>query len=343
MPRRRRPPRDPLLPLREREIRQQARGQTMPLARELGRMLEARAAAGARNIEGVTNRLASSLGGYEQRVGDIYGKSREQLGALNQQVGSAISAAGQQGASALAERLRLSGGDPSLAAALGTAGAGASAAAQAYGGAELAQLISNEASGRTYAASLPGIAKLGGLQGIRELQARKQQDLAEGMSDIRSRIPGVERDIRDREVQKAVALRTFGLDEAKLYEESRQFEREQSQDARQKALDRREDARQKALDRQADAREAAADRAQAEREAASKGRQVDMAQSRARGYYVDKQGRPVLSKKGGRIWLPEAARDTGKAKERARDRAAYGNRRRPSGDSPSGAGAPPPG
>ena len=195
--RRRRPPPipDPLLPLGPKTLRVRAQknvlSQTRPQIRELSRVLGQEAAAGTRNITGVTNQLAQSLGGYEQKVGDIYGAARQQLAGINTEAANRLAASGQQGADALRSSLAAAGVPTQGADAIAATGRGAAAAGFATGAAELAQLVSGEAAGRTYAAAQPGIARLGGLQGVRELQARKQQELSKGVGAIQAQVPGL--------------------------------------------------------------------------------------------------------------------------------------------------------
>jgi len=328
-PRRRRPPviRDPLLPLGPKTIRAQISKDTLaytnPLAAELTRSLNARAAAGARNIAGVSDELARSLMSYQGQVGGIYDRSIGQQSALNTQVADRLAAAGQGAADTLRARLAQSGGNPGLADALAKTGQGASAAGFATGAAEIGQLTSNRASGEQYASALPGIAKLSGLQGIRELQARKMQELDEGMADIRSRglAFGAQAagEARTREFNKAVAMRGYGLDEAKIIAGQQKVQTQQAAATRRTQIQQR-NANQRAANQQA----AQTERTQIQQRNANKrateraaqtGSQVDMAQSRARGYYVDKHGRPILSKQGGRMWLPLRSRDVYKNKK----------------------------
>lgn len=264
-PRRRLPPvRDPLLPTRRsvrvQQSRQAAMAQINPLARELERSLSARAAAASRNITGVTGALTEQLRGYGQRVGDIYGQAEQRLGQIGQATTAQVAQAGQAQQEALAERLRLGGQSPALAQQFGALGQGAAATAQAASAGALGQLIQQGAASRAFAESLPGLAQLGGLQGIREVQARKQQQLAEGIGELRSRIPGLVsglvRESEDREVNKAIALRGYGLDVAKLEAEARSDAAAAAARAREAALGRGAAAREKAKEREFETRKA---------------------------------------------------------------------------------------
>lgn len=258
--RRRRLARDPLAPTRpavlQREARAAAKAQIDPIVAELTRSTNARAAAGSKNITGVTQALQNQLYGAEGRTAAIYQDSQRQLDAVNQQVQGQVSAAGQSGAAALAARLALGGQQQlGLGEKLAAEGQGATAATAAYGGNASAQLIQSGAASRNFAATLPGLAGLSGLQGVREMEARKQQELAEGVAEIRAKIPGLVSQLvesgRNREVDKAVAARTFGLNEAKFLEESRQFAVKEAGDARDARLNRRAKAAESAKDRAA--------------------------------------------------------------------------------------------
>jgi hypothetical protein len=88
-----RPPRppgrtyDPLAPIGPKQLRRQVtqdvRAQTVPLARELTRQINAAAAAGAANISGVSNQLALNLGSQQGIQREIYERARGNLGAVN--------------------------------------------------------------------------------------------------------------------------------------------------------------------------------------------------------------------------------------------------------------------
>jgi hypothetical protein len=346
MPRRRRPPPipDPLLPLGPQTLRARARkdvlSQTRPQIRELGRQLTAEAAAGTRNIAGVTRELAGSLGGYEQRVGDIYGAARQQLGAINTEAANRLAASGQQGADALRSSLAAAGLPTQGAEAIAATGRGAAAAGFGTGAAELAQLVSNEASGRQTAAALPGIARLGGLQGVRELQARKQEALSKGVRAIQAKVPGLVsgemKDLRSREYEKAVALRGFGVDVAKLRAEAAQNRADIAARAREQRLNRQSRARLQTQKIRADIaesrREYQNDLALAREKFAQSSQDredrqaFENAQRRAKQRFQDRQNR-----------LSRAAYGTkGKKKKKAKPGGGTGDKN--TGTSPSGLG-----
>jgi hypothetical protein len=306
---------DPLAPLSDRFLRRRAaqdvRAQIDPLVAETSRRINASAAAGAKNIEGVTGRFAEALGGYEQRVGDIYGRSREQLGALNTETANRIAAAGQSGGEELRKRLSLSGVPLDGAHDLAAAGAGASAASFAHGGAELAQLAQNEASGRTFAAALPGLARMQGAQDIAMLRSQKQRELRDSLSDINSESAGLIGALlessRRQEFEKATAARAFGLDQRKFLEEQRQFNQEEAR----RIAEANEEARANRA-REGQNRQNEAGRNQrAKKKAASEGRTYNEGLSRAKGHAVDGRGRPIIDQQTGRPFPYVPASPTG--------------------------------
>lgn len=79
----------------------------------------------------------------------------------------------------------------------------------ARGSAELGQLVAQQAGAEEYASKLPGLARLSGLQGVRETQAAAQRDLAQELGRIRSGVPGLIaqslHDARQREFEKGAA------------------------------------------------------------------------------------------------------------------------------------------
>lgn len=212
------PPRyDPLAPLAPKQLRRQVtqdvRAQTIPLARELTRQINAQAAAGAANIAGVSSQLATQLGGAQGVQRDIYERARASLG------GAAAEGAGQFGTAAggLADSLRArlaSAGAPStLADSLATSLQGAQAAGAGRQGATLDELTQNQAGAESYGAKLPDLARLSGLQGIKDRQAQAQQDLAKELGALNARTPGLiaqeTEAARNLEYQKGVARLGF--------------------------------------------------------------------------------------------------------------------------------------
>ena len=239
----RRPVQDPLTPMSNKQMRQQAtldvQAQTAPLIADITRRINASARASSQNIEGVTSRLAGALAPAQGQVSEIYNRGIQDLSNLDARLGGALRSA------------------PSAVA------GGAAGAFQAHGGAELAALIQQRSAGESFAASLPGLARLGGAQQIGMVNTAAQKELADELGQVRSSVPGLVsnlvNDQRTREIQKAVALRDFGIDQAELLAEQRQFAIDQQRRRQEAAAARRQKARDLA-EKERKAREAEADR-----------------------------------------------------------------------------------
>ena len=212
---------DPLAPLPEpvlqRRVRRNINAQTNPVIRQI----EARARSGAQNISGISEALAGRLSGGQAATADIYQRARDSLGATDRALQSGLTTQGSGIADALGKRVASAGGDPAILAALQAASAGAVGAQGVRGSAELGQLTLKQAAGEQYAQQMPGFARLSGLQGIRDLQARKSQQLG----DVAARVPGsvaqALSSARRQEYEKAVAARGFGVDYERIAQQDR--------------------------------------------------------------------------------------------------------------------------
>lgn len=203
---------DPLRPLSPPEIRRDVTGQVNaqinPVLAEITRSITSRANAGQNAIRGYTDRLASELGSYQESAGNIYGAAQRAQAAADAALAQRLSGQGGQLAEQLAQRFSSAGGggDPGVAR---QTGEGASGALYATGSAALSDLISRGAGEQAYAAKLPGLAKLAGVQGVRDLQLGAQRDLADETGRVRQQVPGMIsellRSARGDEIDKQVA------------------------------------------------------------------------------------------------------------------------------------------
>ena len=138
--------------------------------------------------------------------------------------------AGQGGglADELARKLGAAGQETASAGAARDIGAGAAGTSYAQGSATLGQLLAQGAAAKGYAAKLPGIAALGGLQSSKQLQAQSAASLAEQLGSVRSQVPGLISqtlsDLQNRELQKYITRKGFAQDAAAFGEEQRQFD-----------------------------------------------------------------------------------------------------------------------
>jgi len=231
---------DPLMPTprgqRLKEVRSAVNAQTAPLIADIQRRIKAQAAAGTRNIAGTSSALQQSLLPMQGNIADTYNRSISELGGLDTKLNDRLASLGQEMG-------------------IGGVGAGAAAAQQGMGNAELAQMLSQRAAGETYAAKMPGLARLQGLQDIGILNAQKQRDLADETGEISRQVPGLVSNLMQdsdrREMEKGVALRGFGMDQAELITEARRYAAQDATRRAQLAETRRKN-RQAIADKRAD-------------------------------------------------------------------------------------------
>ncbi len=210
--------RNPLAPLTERELLSRAQRDEAASVSPLARLIGQRATAGAQNLEGVYSHLAGNLAGYQGQQADIYNRARTNLQGAQTQGAQELGQSGSAISAALQHQMELSGASGSIAPDLARLQGGQAT----RGGAELGELALRQAAAEDYAAKLPGFARLAGAQGIRELQAKRQQDIADLTARSSGQLASSLGSARNLEYQKAVAARGFGIDYAKLAQQSRQ-------------------------------------------------------------------------------------------------------------------------
>lgn len=276
---------DPLRPYSDQEIRRDVTGQVNaqinPVLAEITRSITSRAAAGQGAIRGYTDKLASELGSYQESAGNIYGAAQRAQAAADAALAQRLSGQGGALADQLSQRFSSAGGgggDPGVAR---QTGEGASGALYATGSAALADLISRGAGEQAYAAKLPGLAKLAGIQGVRDLQLGAQRDLADETGRVRQQVPGIVAELT-RAAQGDELTKTV----ARLADETKA---------------------------ETAARKAAA-------AAAAAGR-PSSALSNTLGYLVDADGNPLLDANGDAIPTQSARRQAGSAKASKSSRA----------------------
>ncbi|HXH87327.1 MAG TPA: hypothetical protein VNI55_01800 [Gaiellaceae bacterium] len=305
-------PVDPLAPLSDSTLRQQTmrpfdaslaptsdnmirrnttenvRAQIDPIIAEISRSIEARAKAGMGAIGGYTNELAQNLGGFDVKARDIYADAQGRQASVNNALAESARGEGGRLQAELAGKLGAAGitdtGTSGEAARIGQGSAGASFA---RGGADLSELIARSASAQEYAAKLPGLARLGGLQSARTLQLESSKDLADQTGQIRSQVPGLIAELlesgRGREITKAGARDARFNTDVGLAEGAR--DREVNKGIARAGL-------QETLVKTAAA--SAADQAAA----TARARQPDTSLSNALGYLVTAGGIPILNAAG---------------------------------------------
>jgi len=195
-----------------RQVRQDVRMNTRPFIRQVSGEITRRARSGSQNISGIADELARNLAGAQAQQADIYGRARSSLGDIDTKLADRLGTVGGDEAAALKHQLELSGGPSTLVESMAGGAAqnarGAAGAGFARGSAEQSRLALQGAGAEEYAAKLPGLARLSGLQGVRELQAGAQRDLTTELGRIRASTPSLIANAlnatRNREIQKAV-------------------------------------------------------------------------------------------------------------------------------------------
>jgi hypothetical protein len=311
--RRRRPaqrPADPLAPLSDQYLRRQAandvRAEVNPIVASIRKSITDQATSGSKNISGIAEALAASLAPYAGKVADIYSGTDKTLGAIDNQLADRLGAGTL--ANDLKARIAAAGGDTSLADSLMAASKGAAGASFAKGSADRSMLASEGAHEQSYAAGLPAIAKLGGLQGVRDREARAQQDLSTQIGNLEQNVPTlITQELsnsRNREFQKGVARIGY---EGDVYKANLGYQAKQTATAasnKRNAANLSEKQRHdKALEQQAQANLNEAKRGHdiSIAKARSQGRRPNAALSGKYGYIVDGDGHPILDKHGKKI------------------------------------------
>ena len=125
---------------------------------------------GTQAINQYTGQLSTQLGNIGTQIGGIYNQAEQQQGALDTAIQAELAGNGGQQAAALQTALQNAGQDTSPAAQAAANATGSAGAQYAEGSAGLASLLGQGAAAQAYGATLPGIAKLSGLQALGSLQ-----------------------------------------------------------------------------------------------------------------------------------------------------------------------------
>lgn len=127
-------------------------------------------ASGTQAINQYTGQLSTQLGNIGTQIGGIYNQAEQQQSALDTAIQAELAGNGGQQAAALQTALQNAGQDTAPAAQAAANATGAAGAQYAEGSASLASLFGQGAAAQAYGATLPGIAKLSGLQALGNLQ-----------------------------------------------------------------------------------------------------------------------------------------------------------------------------
>lgn len=142
--------------------------------------------AGTQAINQYTGQLATQLGNIGTQIGGIYNQAEQQQSALDTAIQAELAGNGGQQAAALQTALQNAGQSTAPAAQEAASATGIAGAQYAEGSASLASLLGQGAAAQAYGATLPGIARLSGLQALGSLQGsigtaeQKAIDTAEG-------------------------------------------------------------------------------------------------------------------------------------------------------------------
>lgn len=213
------PPYNPLAYQRPKALRKQARRDVRATSLPLVRQINREAAAGSRNITGIASQLASQMGGYQQRLGDIYGRARSSLEGYQQQGQQQLGAAGSAIGADLAKALALSGNQGGgFQADLARVTGGF----QERGSAELGALAQRQAAAEEFGAKLPELTRLSGMQATQERAARAQQDISRVNASIPEQVQRLIESGRARNMQIGLANLAYQGD---IFGEQQQTER----------------------------------------------------------------------------------------------------------------------
>ncbi len=209
---------DPLTPqqLSQQAVRY-ANAQFGPVLAQINAEYNRRAQTGASSIAGGTQQLASALAPVAAQTAGYYSQAKAEQAALDEAMRSGLISAGAAGAADLA-RQGYAGNQ------LAGIGAGEGAASFGMGSAALSRLISQGAAAENYAGTLPALARLGGAQHAQDLALQLEHGRQSDVGALQGKIPGtvaqIEQDLANREFQKATARLGFGVDQARLQQQS---------------------------------------------------------------------------------------------------------------------------
>src|SRR6266545_8402202 len=212
---------DPFKPLTDAELRARAltlsQGQLGPLLQQAREAIEARSRSGQAAITGATQALGHLFGQAAPQTAAAYNPAIQQSQAVNSELANRLGTFGQNLGTELGGKLALQDAPANL---VGQIAGGAQQTAQGVsnanftsGAADTQRLIAESAHGQEYAAKLPGIAALTGIQHARDLEASLSRELADRVSDLSTKgqqlYASLYEKMLDQEWQKTLA-RTSG-------------------------------------------------------------------------------------------------------------------------------------
>jgi cell wall-associated NlpC family hydrolase len=192
-------------------IMQQAQTEIDPIIAAITGAANKKAAAAEAAIKGYTDSYAHQLGG--QDAGAPYSGAETEQAAVDASLRQALAGGGSDLASQLSARLAALQGSSGAGAlaqeggALASQGESAGNTRLASGSAALSALLGEHAAASSFSKKLPGLAKLSGLQGLRQSEGNAQQEISQGTMQAEGELPSIVQQIRSSR-QAAAALRS---------------------------------------------------------------------------------------------------------------------------------------
>ena len=201
-------PYNPLAPIAHPQTyaKQYAMSQFKPALSSLTKEASIKGAADAKAITDLTQALATHMAGISGKVQANYGQAQQSQAAVGEQLHNALSSSVQNVATGLAGKL--SGMGAPAAASTAATGAvtqnagGAANAGLAQDSAALSQLISQGASAKTYADTMPSYAAGLGAQNLANNQRTNNANLASQKASLTSQLPSMIADILNQTLQR---------------------------------------------------------------------------------------------------------------------------------------------
>jgi hypothetical protein len=218
-------PYDPFAPLtpkqQTKQVHKLVSSQTVPLISAINKEYAQHVKSGEMAIGGYTNALYRQLQPMAEQTHATYATALGQQAADDAALANRLAGVGGE----VAQNLRAQTGlDPTQAAALAAAaqtqGAGAGATVAGLGTAARGALRGAGTAAEAYAGELPGIARIAGQQQESRLRGQLEYERQRSVSGIREKLPAltqqVAKDIRDTELQKAIAVQSGLVEKQKL-------------------------------------------------------------------------------------------------------------------------------
>lgn len=186
-------------PLTPAQIQKQAQGEISPILQAITGQANTQAAQQGNQINALTQDYANELG--QLNMAAPYQAAEGQQAAVDAALQQSLTGEGSSLAGGLSDRLKALQGSSGQAAVdqaasqLSSQGQSSGNTALANGSAALSNLIANAAAGDEFGRTLPGIAKLSGLQALGEMGSQQQQNLSNATLQLESQLPSIVQDL----------------------------------------------------------------------------------------------------------------------------------------------------